>query len=125
MANDINVVTIIGNLTRDVDLRATQNGKHVANFSIANNRTFSGEKQTSYFNCIAWGKTGELLNQYCQKGSKVAITGRLQQRTWEDKDGKKNYAVEIVAESIQFLTMKPGETEAPCAPSPSSEDIPF
>ncbi len=111
MAGDLNRVTIIGRLTRDPELKYIQSGSAVANFSIATNRIYStnsGEKkeEVSYFDCIAWGKMGEILAEYCQKGRRIAIEGRLQQRRWEDKDGNKKSKIEIVTDNIQFLDGK-------------------
>ena len=107
MATDINRVNIIGRLTRDAELRYTPSGTAVANFDIACNKTFSqnGEKkeQVSYFPCLAWGKAGELITEYCKKGHRIAIEGRLQQRRWDDQDGKKRNKIEIVVEGFQFL----------------------
>lgn len=106
--SDMNRVIVIGRLTREPELRHTGGGAAVASFSIAVNRTYKtndGEKkeEVSFFNCVAWSKTAELVSQYCQKGKQVAIEGRLQQRSWEGKDGGKNSTVEIVVDTIQFL----------------------
>lgn len=110
MASDINKVVLIGRLTKDPELKYTQNGSAVSNFSIANNRSYTvgGEKKemTSFFNCIAWGKSGEVIVQYCKKGQRIAIEGRLQQRSWEDQSGGKRSVVEIVVENFQFLSAK-------------------
>jgi len=110
MASDINNIVLIGRLTRDPELSVLKQGTSIAKFSIASNRTFSagGEKkdQTSFFNCVAWGKLGELISEYCRKGHRLAIRGRLQQRSWEDTNGAKRYAVEIVVEECQFLELK-------------------
>ena len=116
MATDINSVFLIGRLTRDPELSTLPNSNtSIAKFSLASNRVFnsSGEKkdQTSFFNCIAWGKLGEVISEYCQKGQQIAIEGRLQQRSWEDKDGAKRSTVEIVVENCQFLS-KPGSGSA-------------
>ena len=132
MANDINRVILIGRLTKDPELKYTQNGSSVANFTIANGRTYtvSGDKKeyTSFFNCIAWSKLGETIAQYCKKGQRVGLEGRLQQRTWDDKDGNKRSAVEVVVDTFQFLDAKKNgdgkEPEVPENPF-SSEDIPF
>lgn len=110
MATDINRINIIGRLTRDAELRYAPSGTAVANFDIACNKTFSqsGEKkeQVSYFPCLAWGKAGELITEYCKKGHRIAIEGRLQQRKWEDNDGNKKSKIEIVVEGFQFLNNK-------------------
>ena len=116
MANDLNRVILIGRMTRDAELRYTQNGMAVASFSIANNKTYTtnGEKkeQVSFFNCTAWSKVGEAISKYCKKGDRIGIEGRLQQRAWEDKDGTKRTAIDVVVENIQFLQVRPaGETE--------------
>lgn len=109
MANDLNKIIIIGRLTNNPELKYIQNGSAVANFSIANNKSFTqnGEKkdQVSFFNCVAWSKLAELICQYCKKGDRIGIEGKLQQRSWE-KEGKKNYIIEIVVENIQFLSEK-------------------
>src|SRR4030067_1567136 len=107
MASDINAVFMIGRLTRDPDLKYTKNGSAVCSFSIANNRTYvtcgNKKEQVLYFNCVAWGKTGEVVAEYCKKGHRIGIEGRLLQRSWEDKNGNKRQTVEITVERIQFL----------------------
>lgn len=110
MASDLNRVVLIGRFVKDPELRYTQGGSSVSNFSVANNRSYtvSGEKKefTSFFNCIAWGKLGEIIVQYCKKGQRIAIEGRLQQRSWDDQNGNKRYTVEVVVENFQFLSPK-------------------
>jgi single-strand DNA-binding protein len=107
---DINRVIIIANTTRDVDLKQTPSGASVANFSIASNRKFKSGDETkeevSFFDCVVWGKLAELCNQYVNKGDRVGIEGRLQQRRWENTEGKTQSKVEIVVENIQFLSNK-------------------
>ena len=99
---------ITGNLTRDPELRTTSNGSTVCGFTVAVNRTYrdaSGEQKedVSFIDCSAWGKLGEMINQYAKKGSGVLVSGRLDQRNWEDKtDGKKRSRVEIVVEDFNF-----------------------
>lgn len=117
MASDMNRVMLIGRLTRDPELKRIPSGTPIANFSLANNRTYTtgtGEKkeETSFFNCIAWGKQGEIIVEYCRKGKRIAIEGRLQQRSWDDQDGKKKSTVEIVVDNFQFLDAK-GDTSSP------------
>ena len=110
MASDLNRVVLIGRLTRDPEIRYTPAGTAVASFSLANNRSYSvsGEKkeQVYYFDCIAWSKLGEIITEYCKKGHRVAVEGRLQQTRWDDQDGKKRSRVELVVENFQFLTGK-------------------
>ena len=107
MANDLNRITLVGRLTRDPELRQTGSGTAFCKFGIANNRNYTanGERreEVSFFNCTAWGRTAEIINQYCRKGKQVAIDGRLQQRTWEDKEGKKQSSVDVVVENLQML----------------------
>ncbi|MBQ3353406.1 single-stranded DNA-binding protein [Candidatus Saccharibacteria bacterium] len=99
---------ITGNLTRDPELRTTPNGASVCSFSVAVNRTYrdSGGEQkedVSFIDCSAWGKLGEMINQYAKKGSGVLVSGRLDQRSWEDKTtGQKRSRVEIVVEDFNF-----------------------
>ena len=114
MAGDLNRVTIIGRLVRDPELKYIQSGSAVANFSVACNRyytTAGGEKkeEVSYFDSIAWGKLGEIVVEYCKKGKRIAIEGRLQQNRWEDQDGKTRSKIEIVADNVQFLDAKGAE----------------
>ena len=127
MASDLNRAILIGRFVKDPELRYTQSGSSVANFSIANNRSYtvSGEKKefTSFFNCIAWGKLGELIVQYCKKGQRIAVEGRLQQRSWDDQNGNKRYTVEVVVENFQFLTPKGGVDETTVEDSGMSSDI--
>ena len=99
---------ITGNLTRDPELRTTPNGASVCSFSVAVNRVFkdsSGTQQesVSFIDCSAWGKLGEMIGQYAKKGAGVLVSGRLDQRSWEDKNtGQKRSRVEIVVEDFNF-----------------------
>jgi len=104
----VNKVILIGNLGRDPELRYTQGGQAVANFTLATNERFStkdGDKQerTEWHRIVAWGRTGELCAQYLSKGRSVYLEGRLQTREWEDKEGQKRKTTEIVATTVQFL----------------------
>ena len=100
---------VAGNLTRDPEVRATPSGAQVANFSIAVNRSFRGadgsqQEQVSYLECVAWGKAGETIAQYTKKGSSLLVSGRIEQRSWEDKtSGQKRSRTEIVVEDFAFL----------------------
>lgn len=107
MAKSFNQAIIMGNLTRDPELRTTTGGQQVASFAVATNRTWNsaaGERQEAveYHEIVAWGKLGELASQYLSKGRKVLIVGRLQTQSWE-KDGVKRQRTEIVASDINFL----------------------
>ncbi|MBO7561041.1 single-stranded DNA-binding protein [Candidatus Saccharibacteria bacterium] len=106
---------ITGNLTRDPELRSTPNGTSVCSFSVAVNRVYrdsNGEQKedVSFIDCSAWGKLGEMIGQYAKKGSSVLVSGRLDQRSWEDKtSGQKRSRVEVVAEDFNFLSNNNGE----------------
>jgi single-strand DNA-binding protein len=104
----VNKVILIGNLGRDPELRHTQNGQAVANFSLATTENWtdkSGERQerTEWHRIVAWGRTGELCAQYLSKGRTAYIEGRLQTREWEDREGNKRTTTEINAFTVQFL----------------------
>lgn len=107
MAKGFNKVILMGNLTRDVEVRTTSSGQSVASFSLAVTRSWKGQDgqqqdQTSFINCVAWGKAGEIIAQYTSKGSSLLVSGRLDQRSYEDKDGNKRQAVEVVVEDFNF-----------------------
>lgn len=106
MATDINVVSLTGRLTRDSELRQTNSGSSVLNFSIANNKSKKKdgenwvEQDPNFFNIILWGRQGEVLQQYLTKGQQVAVNGRLQQQTYQTQDGTKRSVVQIVADNV-------------------------
>ena len=105
-----NKVILMGNLTTDPELRTTPNGQNLASFTLAINRTWNnanGERQeeTSFINCNAWGKTGETISKYVSKGRQLLVSGRLQQRTWQDKDtGKNRSAIDVIVEEFSFIS---------------------
>ena len=108
MAKDFNQAIVMGNLTRDPELRTTPSGQSVASFAVATNRSWndpSGERKDSveYHDIVAWGKLGELVANYLSKGRKVLVVGRLQTRQWEGTDGAKRQRTEIVATDINFV----------------------
>lgn len=105
---DLNRAQLIGNLTQNPELKQTSTGQNVVSFSVATNRSYtdsSGQKvsQAEYHNIVAWGKLAEIIGQYCQKGKKVYVEGRLQTRNWEDQAGVKHYKTEINAENLIML----------------------
>jgi single-strand DNA-binding protein len=107
MAKGFNKVILMGNLTRDPEVRTTPNGQSVCNFSLAVNRTWKGadgntQESVSYIDCVAWGRTGEVIAQYMQKGRPMLVSGRLDQRSWE-QDGQKRSKVEVVVEDFNFV----------------------
>lgn len=97
----LNKIIVMGRLTRDPELRYTQNQTPVASFTLAVDRDL-GDKQTDFIDCIAWRKTGEFVNNYFRKGSMAVVAGRLQIRDWEDKSGNKRKAAEIVVDNVYF-----------------------
>ena len=102
----LNHITIMGRLTRDPELRRTGSGVAVASFTVAVDRDFSGrdggEKETDFIDCVAWRQTGEFVSKYFTKGSMIVVSGRLQIRNWNDKDGNKRRSAEVVADNVYF-----------------------
>lgn len=134
----VNKVILVGRLGKDPEIRYTPSGTAVANFSMATEESYkdkSGEKQnsTTWHNIVAWARLAEICGEYLKKGSLVYIEGRLQTRSWDDRDGNKKYITEIVAQSMQMLGGKTSDKPArkenePPAYDPSSipdDDIPF
>lgn len=108
---DLNMVFLMGNLTRDPELRYTPNGQAVANFAVATNRSWKdsdGETKDAveFTDVVVWGKTAENVANYLKKGRKVHIIGRLQTRNWEAQDGSKRYKTEVIANDVTFLGTK-------------------
>src|SRR6185369_12518628 len=102
----INKVFLFGNLTRDPELRALPSGMNVASFSVATNRVYKDrdgkkQEQTDFHNVVVFGRQADTINQYLKKGSSAFVEGRMQTRSWE-KDGKKNYRTEVIADRVQF-----------------------
>lgn len=141
----VNKVILIGNLGRDPELRYTSSGTAVANFTLATNRRVkkgeSWEDETEWHRVVAWARTAEIVNQYCQKGKQVYVEGRLQTRQWEDREGQTKYTTEVVVENLKLLGGR-GETGGSWGQSPggsgagapgepaegepiTDEDIPF
>jgi single-strand DNA-binding protein len=144
MAAGVNKVILIGNLGRDPELRYTQSGQAVANFTLAtteswNKREGGREERTEWHRIVAWGRTAELCAQYLSKGRTVYVEGRLQTREWENREGQKQKTTEVVAVNVQFLGGPrgsggsqggsggpgPGVPESGDDGPPSGEDIPF
>ena len=116
MAGNLNKVFLLGNLTRDPELRHTAQGTSVANFSIAVNRTF---------NIIVWGRIGENCAKYLSKGRPVLVEGRLQNRSYETQDGQKRTVTEIVADNVQFLSGASGRDTIDDGASSGGDDVGF
>ena len=102
----LNHITIMGRLTRDPELRRTGSGIAVASFTVAVDRDFGGrdggERETDFIDCVAWRQTGEFVSKYFTKGSMAVVSGRLQIRSWTDKDGNKRRTAEVVADNVYF-----------------------
>jgi len=110
----INKVILIGNLTRDVELRHTKEGTPVASFGLATNRNWkqeNGEKreETDFHRIVAWGKLAELCNQYLKKGRKVYVEGRLHSHSWQDQEGVQKAVTEVIIDEMAMLDSKPQE----------------
>ena len=117
----VNKVILIGNLGKDPEVRFTQSGSAVANFSIAtseqwNDRDGKRQERTEWHNIVVWGKQGELCGQYLAKGRQVYVEGSIRTRSYDDKDGKKVYATEVVADDVILLGSRGGD-----APMPTDE----
>lgn len=146
----LNKAIIVGNLTRDPEKRALPSGQAVTNFSLATNRTWkdangASQEATDYHNIVVFGRQAETSAQYLKKGQSVMVEGRIQTRSWDGEDGKKNYRTEINADRVQFgpkagaggsTGSNPQDQEAPSEPKTESaveypeadinpEDIPF
>lgn len=131
----MNKIVLIGNLTADPTLRATQNGTSVCSFTLAVNRRFpgqDGQKQTDFFRVIAWRALADNCSKYLAKGRKAAVIGELQARTYEAKDGTTRLSLDVSADEVEFLSQKEAEKPrdmTPADPSTfpdvSSDDLPF
>ena len=134
MSKDLNLCQFIGRLGKDVDMRYTADGKAIANLTIACGESWKdkqGNKQekTEWVRISAFGKLAEIMGQYLKKGAQVYISGRMQTRKWQDKDGQDRYTTEIVADQMQMLDSRGSSDSAPsAAPTPDDgfdDDFPF
>lgn len=136
----LNLIVIMGRLTRDPELRKTASGTAVANFSVAVDRDFpsqDGSRETDFIDCVAWKHTAEFIGKYFSKGKQIAVKGRLQIRSWEDKDGNKRRTAEIVVDTAYFAGAKSDSASegkmaysnagygVPAAIDPGPEDYPL
>ena len=126
----INQCNFIGRLGRDPETRYTQSGKAVASFSLACSEKRGGEETTEWVNVVAWEKLAEICGQYLVKGSLVFISGRMQTRKWQDKDGGTRYTTEIVAREMKMLDSRGGGDRSGSAGAdgsapPMGDDVPF
>lgn len=126
----MNKVFLIGNLTKDPELTTTNTGISVCRFSIAVSRRF-GQNETDFFNIVVWRTQGENCHKYLKKGSKVAIVGSIQNRSYEGNDGVRKYITDIVAEEVQFLSSRSSndnenaDSKTMSDLQPVDEDVPF
>lgn len=121
----MNRVILIGNLTKDPELRYTPNGTAVTTFTLAINRpraNQAGEKEADFINIVAWQKLADVCATYLRKGKQAAIEGRLQTRSYDDKEGKRRYVTEVIAENVKFLN---GGREEGYQPDPFGEGKPI
>jgi len=115
MSKGFSKVILMGNLTRNPETRTTSGGQSVTDFSLAVNRSWKNadgtkQEQVSFINCVAWAKTGEIIAQYVSKGNPILVSGRLEQRSWDDKEsGQKRSTVEVVVEDFNFIGGRSGE----------------
>lgn len=111
----LNNVILMGRMTADAELKSTPNGKYVTSFSIAVERDFTqnGERQTDFLNLVAWGKTAEFITNYFGKGDMIAVRGSIQTRNYEDKNGNKRTATEVLIDKVSFCGSKTEKTEEP------------
>ena len=118
----INNVTLVGRVVRDIEVKTTNSGKEVASFALAVDG-YGKDAPANFIDCVAWGKAAEILGQYATKGKQIGITGRIQTRPWEDKDGNKRKATEVVIDQFQLLGSKgDGSSAAPATERYEQED---
>ena len=128
----LNKAILVGRLTADPELKQTPNGVSVCSFSIAINRPYSsknGERQTDFINVVAWKQTAEFVEKYFKKGAMIALRGSIQQRNYEDKNGNKRTAFEVIADEVSFCGSKADKPQTPNNDDfeeiPISDDLPF
>lgn len=122
----LNCVTLIGRLVADVELKTTNSGKEVATFRIAVDRAYSkgDDKQADFITIVAWEKTAEFIGKYFSKGSMIALRGEIQTRSYEDSNGNKRTAFEVLAREVSFCGGKNENASVPSTPAPDFEEIP-
>ncbi len=130
MSRGLNKVMIIGNLGKDPEMRYTPSGRPVTNFSVAVSRSWNtsdGERreETEWFNVVAWGSLAEICNQYLVKGRQVYVEGRLQSRNWEDSEGKRHTAVEIIANKMIMLGDRQSSEDTAPDEQTDEDEFPF
>lgn len=122
----MNKVILIGRLSQDPEMRTTPNGTATTTFSVAVSRNFTnqnGERETDFFRCVAWRKQAENIAKYCQKGTQVAVEGRLQNRSYDAQDGTKRYVTEVIADNVSFLGSRGEAANNSSAPHNMDNDV--
>lgn len=123
----MNKAILLGRLVKEPELRYTTSGTAVATFTLAVDRRFQKqgeERQADFINCVAWQKTAEFVANYFTKGQMMALSGSIQVRTWEDNDGHKRYATEVIADDVEFAeSKKSSENATPKAPAQPKADF--
>lgn len=123
---NLNKVFVLGNLTRDPEVRTTPGGQQVASFSVATNRVWYNQakeknQEVEFHNIVAWGRLAEITGQYLVKGKMVLIEGRIKTRSWQAQDGTKKYRTEIIAENMQMGPKTQGQQQGPMTRAESAE----
>ena len=121
----MNITMLIGRLTKDPDVKKTNNGKTVATFTLAIERNYknqAGEKEADYVPCVAWEKTADIIGQYLHKGDLIAVYGPIQTRNYEDKDKIKRYITELQVREMQMLSTKRSDGQKQTQPSAAKEN---
>jgi len=121
----VNKVIILGRLGKDPEVRQTQTGKQVCNFSVATSSGSGDNERTEWHNCVAWEKAAEIASKYLAKGKEVHLEGRLQTRVWDDKEGNKKYSTEIVVERITLIGSAPAAATGGQLSATPDDDVPF
>jgi single-strand DNA-binding protein len=121
----MNKVILIGRLSQDPEMRTTPNGVATTNFNVAVSRNYTnqnGERETDFFRCVAWRKQAENISKYCQKGTQVAVEGRLQNRNYEAQDGTRRYVTEVICDNVSFLGSR-GDGQSSSIPQNNMDDV--
>ncbi len=113
----VNRVVLVGRLTKDPELKKTQTGKSLVNFTVAVNRRYGQQEQTDFINCVTWEKSAEYLSQYAKKGAMISVEGRISSRSYDDNSGKKVYVTEVVSENVQLLESRSSSAQRPASNS--------
>ncbi len=126
----INRVVLTGRPIRDLELKSIKSGNSVCSFTLAVDRNFkskSGEREADFINCVAWGKTAEIMSRYVKRGSVIGVDGRIQTRSYDNRDGQRVYATEVVVENFSFLggSDKNGQVSKNNQSSPNQNNDPF